>query len=665
MGKVSPPAPKRTAAMLAVAAALVVAGLVGGPAVAGAAQDLVRGQPEAARELAERHAPIVMIKAQDGPCDADGEPYAPASIDIVLDNPEVVLRQLGTGNPVLQRAPGAADLFGMGEGVFLDFPGETLDPGCLYETDFERFVAGAEPVVYAHIAQEEGRPDEIALQYWFYWYFNDWNNKHESDWEGIQLLFEASSIEEALATEPVEVGYAQHEGGESAPWDSGKLEREGSRPVVYPSAGSHASYFGSAVYLGRGASEGFGCDTTDGPSERLDPEVIVLPASVSSPDDPYAWLAFEGRWGERQPGPFNGPTGLLTKERWTDPVSWQEDLRPGSVVIPAGDSAGASVVSSFCGVVEWGSGLYLRYTASPARVAVGLGVLALIGLWLARRTDWTPLSEVPIARRRRAGQILRSAASAYRRQPVALVTLGLIYLPTAVLIGAIAGILSALPLIREILDLAETDSGSGLVLAALIGSFANAAAFVAVNAMVAAYVATVGTPDETSPTAAARRAWGLRRELIGGLARSYAIVLGLLATIVGTPWAIRQLVRYQFMAQVVVIEEKGSRDALARSSALVKGRWWHTALMVAVVNGLLAATSLGIGLLVLVLFTGLPLWLFSALITLIYALVAPVAAVAMTLLYGDAVAHEQGPDAGGATDGAETGIDPTLAAHAR
>ena len=136
------------------------------------------------------------------------------------------------------------------------------------------------------------RPATVFLQYWTYWYYNDWNNKHESDWEGINLMFEASSVEEALASEPVDVGYAQHEGGERADWDDPKLERDGDRPVVYSSAGSHASYYGSALYLGRAASEGFGCDDTSGPSERVDPEVVVLPDSVDDPTDPLAWVSY-------------------------------------------------------------------------------------------------------------------------------------------------------------------------------------------------------------------------------------------------------------------------------------------------------------------------------------------------------------------------------------
>ncbi len=282
---------------------------------------------DAAQQLAERFVPVIMVKEQDGPCDVGGEPYRPMSVDALLDNPQIALRQMSVDNPVVMWGPGARDLFGLGEGFFLDFPGDSLKPGCIFEEGFEQYNDGWPPVVYAHVVQHPDEPELVFLQYWSYWYYNDWNNKHESDWEGIALKFEASSVEQALASEPVAVGYSQHEGGERADWDSGKLNRDGDRPIVYSSAGSHASYFGSAVYLGRSGSEGFGCDTTTGPSIRLDPEVVVLPDEVGDPDDPLAWLAYGGRWGERQSGAFNGPTGPTAKDRWLDPAPWFDELR--------------------------------------------------------------------------------------------------------------------------------------------------------------------------------------------------------------------------------------------------------------------------------------------------------------------------------------------------
>ena len=42
---------------------------------------------EAAAQLAERHRPVLQLKAQDGTCDPDGEPYAPIPVDAVLGNP--------------------------------------------------------------------------------------------------------------------------------------------------------------------------------------------------------------------------------------------------------------------------------------------------------------------------------------------------------------------------------------------------------------------------------------------------------------------------------------------------------------------------------------------------------------------------------------------------
>jgi hypothetical protein len=598
-----------------------------------------------AQQLVERFAPIIMLKQQADECDSEGEPYGPSTVDIVLDNPEVALRQVGRDDIVVTRAPSAADLAGLGEGFYLDFPGSSLSPGCIYESDFRKYSGDRPATVYAHIVQQPDAPDRLVVQYWIYWYYNDWNNKHESDWEGISLLFEAASIEEALASAPVEVGYSQHEGGERADWDSDKLEREGDHPVVYSSAGSHASYYGSAIFLGRSASEGFGCDDTTGPSERVAPDVVLLPDSVDDPADPLAWLSFDGRWGERQNGAFNGPTGPALKDRWLEPLPWFDELRESGVVIPGGHSDGASVISAFCGIVEGGSRLLITATISPYFVAFA-GLLVIVTLrFLIRRTDWSLVDAKPLRRRRRAGQIIRLSARSYREAPSMFVALGTLYIPAAVLAGLIAAVAQLLPVVGEFLALARPSGATNLFVAALAGSFVNLAAYVAVNAMVAEHQ----RGDENGMaglSSAARRTWQRRGTLLGAFFRSYVTVVVLFATVIGIPWGIRQLVRYQFVPHTIVHEDADISGSLRRSSELVRGRWFHTLFVTATLNSIVFMAATGLSLLLLVLASGIPIWIFSGLVSLVYVFVTPLAAIAMNLLYGDAVAaHERAPRA--------------------
>jgi hypothetical protein len=626
----------RTGVLAGVVTALALT--VAAPSAAFAQSDAPDASTTAEQELADRYAPVIMVKEQLEQC-AEGEAYLPTSVDIVLDNPQILLRQVGANDPVMMRGPAVADLFELGEGFYLDFPGQALDPGCLYQRDFDNYRRGTEPTVYAHVARQEDRPDELALQYWFYWYYNDWNNKHESDWEGIQLLFDVGTVEEALATEPVSVGYAQHEGGERGGWNSSKLERDGTRPVVYSSVGSHASYFGSALYIGRSASEGFGCDNTDGPSTRLDPEVVVLPDHVDDPNDPLAWLSFDGRWGERHSGPYNGPTGPADKDRWTDPISWHDDLRASSAVVPTGDSQADGVISAFCGVVEWGSGQFITLKSSPVRFLATVAVVVLLALWVVRRTVWNRTDLQPLVRRRRAGQILRTAASGYRRRPAAMITFGLVYLPLTLAAAAIGAAASALPVFGTVIDLARDVSEATVVVALFVGGLTSVVAYVAVNAMVAAFLVQPAEGDgERDVLAAIRFAWSRRWPLAVAFARSVLVVVPLALTLIGLPWAVRQLIRYQFLPQAVVVEGADGRSALARSTILVRGRWWYTALMIAVFNAMITLSGMVIGLLLLLVLRSAPFWLFSALITLVYALIVPLAALAHTLLYGDAAA---------------------------
>jgi hypothetical protein len=626
----------RCIATLMAAVVLVAAGSEDIAAAATATQD-DSSQSDAAQELADRYAPVVMLSGSEQACDSEREQFRPTSVDVMLDNPEIALRQVSNEDPVVMRGPSAQDLFELGDGFYLDAPGGPLRPGCTYESDFEKYSADQADVVYAHVVQQDDVPDRVYVQYWLYWYFNDWNNKHEGDWEGIVLEFDATSPEDALDTEPIAIGYSQHEGGERAAWGDDKLELLGTSPVVYPSAGSHASYFGSAVYLGRGPSEGFGCDSTIGPHQRSDPEVVLLPTEVTDPDDPLAWLAFDGRWGEREAGPFNGPTGPTDKDRWLRPADWFGELRESSVLIPAGDSDVGALVEIFCGVVEGGSSLLILAAISPGLLILGLLLVVAVVMFLVGRTDWSPVPPRPLVQHRRAGQILGGAARLYRSQPLAFAASGLVYIPAALITGLIVGLIELIPGVAAFMNLASESGGTGIVLALLVGSLANLLAFSIVNAVVADHLGRErhgfhGIIEAVSAT------WTRRGALAGAMGRSIAVVFLLLVSVIGIPFGIWKLIHYQFVAQAVALDGATGRGALERSTSLVKRRWFHVALMTVIVNGLVVAAAVVVSLLLLILATGVPLWAFAGIEAVVFALTVPLAAISMTLLYGSAVA---------------------------
>ncbi len=278
-------------------------------------------------ELAEKYAPVVRLVEQLEEC-GPGEPYLPVDVDLVLEEPTVALRGPWNAADLVKIAPAAGDLPGLYE-YHLDYPGNALDPRCDYELWQNRLTGeSAEPTVYAHVATEAARPGQLALQYWLFYVFNRFNNLHEGDWEMIQLVFDADDAAEALGEDPVAIGYSSHEGAERADWGEEKLEIvDGSHPVVYPAAGSHANKFTEALYIGSSAEQGVGCDDTQGPHVELRPAVKTIPSDTAAAQAAFPWIAYEGRWGELQEAFFNGPTGPNDKRQWTEPISWSEDWR--------------------------------------------------------------------------------------------------------------------------------------------------------------------------------------------------------------------------------------------------------------------------------------------------------------------------------------------------
>jgi len=609
------------------ALAWVAAGLV-----LGAASPDAVAAGASAEKLAERYSPIVAFRRQQEPC-GSGEAYRPTSVNLVLGNPAVALRD--PSGKVVTEAPSAADLWGLGENYYLDLPGDPIHPGCEYERDFRRWSAGTKPSVYAHIAADPGHPEKLAIQYWLYYTFNDFTDKHESDWEMIQVDFDLPTPRRALNSDPYEVDAAQHAGGERSAWSDPKLEKRGTHPVIYAATGSHADYFGSALYLGRSASEGFGCDDTRDADAFVPMRTDLLPRRRPPRSSPYAWLAYDGRWGEQEKGLNNGPTGPATKGSWSRPINWANGLRDVSVEVPETPGfLGLTVTGFFCGAVTQGSIVLNWAIVNPWAFLALLGAMMLAAVAAVGRTTWRPPDPHPLRRSRGGGQIFRAAGRLYGNNLTLFVAMGAIFVPVAVVTAAIQWALFHL---TEMGSLVALDGRGGAVtafLALVTGGVGAAMASVITTAAVAFSLGEIDAGRRARPPNGYRAAFERWRTLLGAAATQYVVAILLSITVIGLPFAIGRYVRWSLFAEACGLEGGTARESLRRSAELVARRWWRTFGFSALVIVLAALSGpvLGVALLLL---TNDSLTFINIAGALIYTVTVPYAAIALTLYYFD------------------------------
>jgi hypothetical protein len=617
--------------VLPVGVALAVLAVLNGPPVAVA-------QTAAERELARRYAPIMMMKTNpDPPCSRKGEQYRLAPVDITLGNPQVqLLRQRSGGSfrqsNELATAPTASDLAGLGPGYYLNLPGHPRRPGCTYARESARLMEGRSSVTYAHIAMEPGVRG-IALQFWFYYWFNQFNDLHESDWEMIQVAFDAATAEEALARGPSQLGYAQHAGGERRSWDDPRVEKEGTHPVVYVSSGSHASQYWSALFLGNGrGGAGLGCDDTRGPSTRVAPTPILVSTRPAF-DSQHAWLAFEGHWGEHEPGVSNGPTGPNTKRQWLEPFRWMAGLRTSTPAVPTGETLGEPVTGFFCGAVSSVSSLLNDTSSSPWTALLVFATIAAALAIPAVRTRWRPVVPKPLRERRAGGQIVDTAARVYAEHVRVLAPVGLVAVPLGGLAVAAQLALFHSTGLRRAFDALEDAKVEGFV-ALFVGGLAHALAPLLVGA---ATVVVLREIDQDGKVHLGLVFRALRGELWRLVALGFValVIVSLIAlTLIGLPYAVKKAVDWAFVQQVAGFEGRRGREALHGSRNLVRGHWWRVALMTSLFLLVLVVVGPFTGVIV-ILITDAPLATINFFGTLLFALVLPLLTVALTLLYLD------------------------------
>ena len=611
---------------MATRATVAVLFLTGTLALAGSA---LAGPEE---NLAARYAPVVRLVDQPEEC-GPGEPYIPTDVDVLFKEPTVALRGPWNRTDLIKIGPEASDLDNRYD-YHLDFPGDPLDAGCTYELWARRLTTGTKPTVYAHIATDPAYPGKLALQYWFFYPFNDFNNTHEGDWEMTQLVFDAPVATEALKQDPARIGYSSHEGAEGAAWGDEKLEIEGgTHPVVYPAAGSHANKFTSALYLGSSADAGVGCDNTVGPHRELTPVVRTIPSDPAAAEAAFPWIAFEGRWGELEAAFFNGPTGPNMKDQWLHPIEWSQDWRDRGYAVPAAGVFGTGATDLFCNGVAKGSKALVLLLRSPGMTLLVLGTILGLLVFAAVRATWRPVAPLRLARRRSWGQIISASGAMYIRRPGLFLGIGVLLIPLTLAITLLQWLL--FQLVDLVGSLTGQAAGTFAFIALVIGATLTLLGLGLVQAATACALVEIDGGRRVSAVDAYRISLRRFRPLLRSIALFVLVWLVLTTTLFLIPVAIWLAVRWCLLAPAVELDDRKGLSALRRSGSLVRGRWLRTGSLVGVSAGIALALGPLIGV-VLIFLTSMPLALLNIVAGVVYALALPFVALVTAYVYFDA-----------------------------
>ena len=381
-----------------------------------------------------------------------------------------------------------------------------------------------------------------------------------------------------------------------------------------------------------------GATTRPGPPPASAPRRGCCPRS-RAPTGEYAWLLFQGRWGEFQPSPYDAPPGPFTKEEWGGPIAWQDSLRDSSFAVPAGESVGPTATGAFCSLVKLGGQIYTAVTSPVVLLLIVLGVVSVGGA-AVRSTHWRPPLPVPLIRTRAAGQVLRTAWTLYRRHTRLLIALGAMFVPAAILESTLQDLILDLTGLDALVDTAGRSSLVSAATTLLVVGAGHAVAAALVLGGAAITLAALDRGHQLGVRDAYRLLGHRAGAILGTLGLSALVTVGLSLTIIGIPIAIRQLGRWSVAVQVAAIEHLRPRHALARSADLVHGRWWRTTVLAAAVNIIALASGPTVGI-VLLFVSSLPLAAINAISSLVFVLTMPAAGAAMALLYGSLVSRER------------------------
>jgi hypothetical protein len=303
------------------------------------------------RVLLERHRPRLVYDSH--------EAYLADSAAIWTDSPTNVLER---ANGTVIAKPAKLNLAFLGAHAYGD-KSRALVSDMIGDTT-RNYAANAAALhklaKYSNRAHAHARKDaqgRLWLQYWLFYYYNDYQllgplsgGNHEGDWELVQIRLNA-------AEQPDQVVFSQHTDAESKAWKD--APKSGSTPLVYVARGSHANYFGKGTHW-----TGDWFDQADGKGPQITPTLEFLD------DRAPAWVLWPGFWGDTKPGVLpldsSSPVSPGVRPHWLNPA-----LLEG-----VGPKAGAPPTPAppRTTVQRTGSNVVVTYDAPPEATALAVAL---------------------------------------------------------------------------------------------------------------------------------------------------------------------------------------------------------------------------------------------------------------------------------------------------
>jgi hypothetical protein len=226
------------------------------------------------------------------------------------------------------------------------------------ESDYQSKMAALGYKVYAHVDTTSN-----AIQYWFFYAFNGGDlNRHEGDWEMIQVMFSGG--------QPTQVMYSQHYSGQSATWK--QVEKDGNHVKVYVARGSHANYI--KPYSGK---IGLASDDVGDNGKILKPRVLQSDGYEVELIESQPWLAFGGRWGWAGANQSAAAEAAFLGEAAPNGPKFREN---GNMYKPLVWAGGLQPANDYLFILEW-----FVYNFVMLFFLVTILTLLLLGFFIYRR----------------------------------------------------------------------------------------------------------------------------------------------------------------------------------------------------------------------------------------------------------------------------------------